>query len=79
MQCNLASLLLTTTLFSCGYSNINVEEKPTIARIEYRSESKMCIYYGYLQTNLLTITNEFAFIDTCGKFNVGDQIKIVKD
>jgi len=67
-------LILSVFLVSCtpifNYTPI------IITNIE-QSKGGYCRYYGYGQ-NIWTNNYSFKFRDTCGKFQIGDTLNIVK-
>lgn len=69
-------LFITTLLISCGRQVVSFKEGAIITDIETYAEG--CIYYSKT-----TIKQDFKdsygyFYDNCGKFNVGDTIKLTK-
>lgn len=67
-------LILSMFLVSCtpifNYTPI------VITNIE-KSDKLYCNYYGYGQ-NIWTNNYDFELRDTCGKFQIGDTLNIVK-
>ena len=73
-------LILTLVLTSCGYAPISNTEPVIITDIEISSDREACNYYGKgCQGMVFTITSpKFVFRDTCGKFQIGDTVKLTK-
>lgn len=70
----LASIVLVSSCGNDTYSTIH--ERNVVHSIEVNS--KGCSYYGRgAMTGLFTSTS-FRLIDTCGKFNIGDTIRLTK-
>lgn len=70
-------ILLTLLLFiaGCGYAPMDsYNQIAVITKVEQGNES--CYYYGAGNDNAtFSITSfDFKFIDTCGKFQIGDTI-----
>lgn len=61
-------------LSSCGHNSVNVNQVLIIREIE-KSDSPYCKYYGDNRT-LQTFSSTWCIVDTCGKWNVGDTIKL---
>ena len=71
-------LLLTLCLFGCGYSPADYTKAVIVTDIESSStEPRFCFYYVYPSKNT-RIVHKGYFADHCGKYTVGDTIKIVK-
>lgn len=74
-------IILITLLTSCGYSILDTERGIVISDIESKSfHPGYCYYYGTgTQANTVAISrSNFQFIDSCGKFQIGDTIKLTK-
>ena len=71
------TLALTVVASSCGNDTYSaIHERNVIHSIEVDSEG--CSYYGNgYMTGVYTSTS-FRLIDTCGKFNIGDTIRLTK-
>jgi hypothetical protein len=80
------TLLITTILLlvSCGRPAMDMTREGIITKIESShngltgDDSRYGCYYYYNSGTGGTIKNMGYFFDSCGKFNVGDSIKIVK-
>lgn len=67
-------------LSSCSYSPIDGYNK-SIVITGMEKGNGSCYYYGYGNQNatgLLMASVYFKFIDTCGKFQIGDTVKFTK-
>jgi hypothetical protein len=73
----LLALLLLFVVCSCGYAPATTEEPITITEILGRGDG-YCKYYSRPKYSDILGSFNACFIDTCGKFNVGDSIKFVK-
>lgn len=73
----LLALLLLLVVCSCGYSPASTREPIIITEI-WASGDGFCFYYSEPDDTVLFGNFKSCFIDTCGKFNVGDTIKFVK-
>jgi len=73
-------LILSIFLVSCGYAPINNIEKIIITDVETANNGVDCNYYGWGDRwMVITVTNDkFKFRDTCGKFQIGDTLNIIK-
>lgn len=72
-------ILLVYILGGCGYAPMDSYDKTVIiTEIEQRNGS--CCYYGEGNSwRVNTITSwDFKFIDSCGKFQIGDTILFIK-
>lgn len=70
-------LILILLLFcSCVYE----AAKPgaTVVEISKYQHEGLCLYVLDKCTDYTCIANNAAFIDTCGKFNIGDVVKYTK-
>lgn len=70
-------------LVSCGYAPIDNTTPIIITDIETAvngENGKNCNYYGYGNTYMTftLVGSNFKFRDTCGKFQIGDTLNIVK-
>lgn len=80
MKKALIALLVITTLFSCGYSPMDNSKCIIVTEINQHDEvySK---YYGkgnwFIHWNYFT-SYEYMFVDTTGKFQIGDTINFTK-
>lgn len=68
---------------SCGRPPMENDEKLVIVKIltkQTTSDKIGCMYYikGSSSLGMIKFRSESYFFDSCGKFNVGDTIKIVK-
>lgn len=73
-------VVLLLLLSSCGYAPMdNYSNQVIITKID-KSSSNACSYYGIGNTNLVSTPTSFhfKFRDTCGKFQIGDTLNIVK-
>lgn len=71
-------IVLVLIVSGCGYAAPDNTTGIIVTEIE-TSVSGSCWYYGKgNNTNMLTLVGYFQIKDTCGKFNVGDTIKLVK-
>lgn len=70
-------ILLTLLLFiaGCGYAPMDSYNR-SIVITEIKEGNGSCYYYGYGNKNAVATVAEwnFKFIDTCGKFQIGDTI-----
>lgn len=76
----LTLLLLVVILFTgCGRNRLT-SGVTIITNIEKYYETGLCFYYGNgIETNGSILgPNKCIFLDSCGKFNVGDTINIIK-
>lgn len=72
-------LLFLLILSGCGYSSVDSYSKVVvISRIE--QVTSYCWYYGEgTNSGIVTLTSsQFRFTDTCGKFQIGDTVKLTK-
>ena len=71
-------IIISATLFGCGYAGINVPSYSTINEIR-KYDSNHSKYFGKGTFEFFIIgSNNFMFIDTTGKFNIGDTIQMIK-
>lgn len=61
-------LILCLLLSSCGYGAINNASPIIIIAIESSVTPPYCLYSG----------KDFCFKDTCGKFQIGDTVNLIK-
>ena len=66
------SLLLLNGCFKGNDSPIPV---PVLRIYSFQSANNLCIYYI---DDVNDVHSNFSFIDSCGKFMVGDTVKIIK-
>lgn len=74
-------LIFLCLLFaSCGYAAIDGRHDIIINKIERRNnELSYSWYYGKgTDLNMVGMAYNFQFLDSTGKFNVGDTIRLVK-
>lgn len=71
-------LILTIFLISCGRDYMDNQNTIIITDIE--STKDCCLYYGKGRygSNSNWALLKFCFIDSCGKYTIGDTIKIIK-
>jgi hypothetical protein len=72
-------LLLLLLLSACGDSSVGDFTKlkmPVLTVTYLESRDEFCIYS--VRDNLTHYSLDFNFVDSCGKYLVGDTIKIVK-
>jgi hypothetical protein len=61
----------------CGYASMD-NSKPIIIRdIETSDKNGFCWYYGDGAAST-SLSSFFQFRDSCGKYNVGDTVKLTK-
>lgn len=76
----LIAIFLVILMASCGRKVMNpTKDLCIISSIEANPDGT-CEYYGYgdwSETNAL-FAFDFKFIDSCGKFQVGDTIRLTK-
>lgn len=68
---------------SCGYQSINNQNSLIITETAYSLNKTGYCYYIGRGTDPSTFvelfaSTQFCFYDSCGKFNVGDTVKIIK-
>lgn len=66
-------LLLLTALLYFGCTDYNPR---VVYKVEYYKKDQ-CTYYTQTTTSLAKYDN-YTFIDTCGKFNIGDTLILTK-
>lgn len=73
-------LILSMFLVSCGYAPMDNTTAIVIIDIETAINNVDCNYYGKGNPAMIisNTANEFKFRDTCGKFQIGDTLNIVK-
>ena len=78
-------LLLITTMVSCGYDTMNNSNEFLIITeigTSIKRNQNECYYLGKgVSTAAISdifSENRFCFYDTCGKFQIGDTINLVK-
>lgn len=80
MQKYLIVLFISFILFqSCGYSCLDTSQPAIVDKIESRGDGT-CFYYGPAKhsPSIFIASLQFVIIDSIGKFNVGDTIKLNK-
>lgn len=73
-------LIMIVFLLSCGYATIDTQKTLIITGIENHNDPVYCYYFGKgsaAYTNTMT-SKYFMFVDSCGKFQIGDTIKLTK-
>ena len=72
-------IMLVFILAGCGYAVVDGFNKYVIIT-EIRRNADYCYYYGKGNPGaVFTLTeDDFKFIDTCGKFQIGDTVRFVK-
>lgn len=76
-------ILSVLILNSCGYETIDTTKTAVITEIEMTSKEGRCCYRGFGNTvscfSEIFSESMFVFYDSCGKFQIGDTLKIVKE
>lgn len=72
-------ILMISCTISCGYAPMDNTDNGIVIK-EIEKNGTYCNYYGVGNWNLTgTITDKyFKFRDTCGKFQIGDTVNLVK-
>lgn len=72
-------LILALLFTSCGYAPMDRTKGIIITEIK-TADINTCYYYGYGNMGIVFSPCDvrFVFRDTCGKFQIGDTLKIVK-
>ena len=72
-------LLISISLFSCGYAPMDNSNPIIITKISQYDEV-FSNYYGRGNSNMVftDVSDNFCFRDTTGKFQVGDTINFIK-
>lgn len=72
------SILSLFLLMGCGYATMNFKDKMIIKEIQV-TNGNLCRYYGHGDgTTLAPTSTYFQFTDTCGKFQIGDTVYLIK-
>lgn len=72
-------LLISISLFSCGYAPMD-NENPIIITDISQYDNTFAKYYGKGNITLVNsfVSYNFCFKDTIGKFQIGDTINFIK-
>jgi len=71
-------IMISISLFSCGYSSLDADKGAIVTMIE-KKNSTTCFYYGIgTQSTSFSVNSAYFCINTVGAYNVGDIIKLTK-
>lgn len=70
-------VILVFMMSGCGYATPDTQIGIVIEYI-HSSKDDYCFYYGKGNEDMFSLASDFRIRDKCGKFNIGDTIKLIK-